>query len=139
MENKDKSSALCYDLPGSITTRQNKATMVNMTSERFVSCRRMVFFESFVVTQTDSASLGDVRQEIEHEMRSFSEHINEQKTRDGSVEGFKSFSGKKINVNDDFVMAIIICVYGHDTFNTKAVYKDHRWWVLFLSHYDGNT
>ena len=122
-EDNNRSSAHQYDLPGSLTTRQNKPVMVTMLIEDYMKKQKLVFYRHFIVAEWEYAVVEDVRAEFVNQMRSFLCKKKAMRQRDGTVLFEKFYSGKHNGQTDDFVLTLMIGVYMHKLFFLNQKYS----------------
>ena len=111
------------DSPGSITTKTNKPEMIHLLRDKYLRPNNIGFFYDFITANRERAIVDDLQEEIIKELRLFNKRLIIQKMRDGSVQNDIYYTGKLTGGNDDFVMALAMCVYWKEVFFTNEKYR----------------
>jgi len=83
-EDNNKGSQTRRDLPGTITTRENKPEMVEMLVEEYFKKHRIVFYRNFIVENYEYATVTDVQGEFVKQLRNFQRKRKQCVARDGT-------------------------------------------------------
>jgi hypothetical protein len=83
-EDNNRGSQAHRDLPGTITTRENKPEMVELLIEEYFKKRRVVFHRHFIVENYEWASVDDVQAEFVKQLRNFQRKRKQCTARDGT-------------------------------------------------------
>jgi hypothetical protein len=123
LEDSDKSTGVAFDMPGSVTTRHNKATMVHLL-KRYLETEQIGFSPIFV--SNHETMVFNVRKEIIKELQAFSRILETKEGPGGSPVQRVYYSGKVAGGQDDFVMTIAIGIYMKHIFDVKDKYAPLR-------------
>ncbi len=127
-EDKNKKS-MQSDLPGSVTTHDNKLEMVYTFINNYLKTDKVVFHKDFVVAVSESVETTSgicVKKEFERQLRDFTRIKKYKNTQDGSQQCVFFFNGKGSGQTDDLVMSLLIGILMHKRFWSKEKYEGVR-------------
>lgn len=114
------------DLPGIVTTRENKPEMVENLIYHYLSKNRLVFYRHFLTIDQDNVVIDDLREEIVRQFRNFCRKMIAKNLPDQTIDLIPKYSGKHRGNNDDFVLAILLGCHVYTLF--YALDKYRRLW-----------
>lgn len=124
-EDNDRSSTTPYDMPGSVTTKQNKPIMIDIL-KRSLELGHVVFADPFITADESTGNTRDIRKEFINQMYNFARITVTRINPDGSPYVRIYHSGKAAGGNDDFVIALALGLYMRGIFLEKEKYEHLR-------------
>ena len=121
--NKGHGGGVQYDMPGSVTTNRNKVDMVARIIKYYMQPNKIFFFKHFVSAHEGNvASIFNIKKEFVRQLRVFSKIKEEVNTGGCKV----SYSGKRIDSDDDLVITLLLGVFMYNIFMTEQDYASDR-------------
>ena len=99
------------ELPGNVTTHQNKIEMISILINTYLKPGKICLYHDFVVTVSEGEDVTqfiDVKKELIRQMRDFAKIKRIKTAGDGSQIPTFVYNGKTKGLNDDLVMAILM-------------------------------
>lgn len=124
-EDNDRASTTPYDMPGSVTTKQNKPIMINIL-KRHLELGHVVFSDPFITADESTGNTRDIRKEFINEMYNFARITVTRVEQDGSPSVKIFHSGKAAGGNDDFVIALALGLFMRAIFLEDDKYEHLR-------------
>jgi len=122
--NKNYQTYKMKDLPGSLTSKHTRPEMVRLLKNIFEN-KKIIFYQDFIVSQEAYSNLKiSVKEELINQIKSF---VKEKYfSKDPEVGTLVKYHGKIRGGNDDFVMAMMICIYKSQKFFTLKNLQNER-------------
>lgn len=123
------------ELPGNVTTHQNKIEMISILINTYLKPGKICLYHNFVVTVSEgeeATQVVDVKKELIRQMRDFAKIKRIKTAGDGSQIATFVYNGKTKGANDDLVMAILMAGLMCKWFNTLPKYQGIRNAALHL-------
>jgi hypothetical protein len=121
--NKGGGGGIQHDMPGSVTTNRNKIDMVEMLIKYYMKPNKLFFYKDFISAHEGNVeSIFNIRKEFVRELRVFSKIKEELPTGGCKV----SYSGKRIDSDDDLVITLMLCIFMRRLFFSSDKYAGDR-------------
>lgn len=121
--NKSHGGGIQHDMPGSVTTNRNKIDMVEMLIKYYMKPNKIFFYKNFISAHEGNVeSIFNIRKEFVRELRVFSKIKEEVNTGGCKV----SYSGKRIDSDDDLVITLLLCIWMQRKFMSDPKYASDR-------------
>jgi hypothetical protein len=128
MPENNKSSSVQHDIPGCRTLHSNKLEMVHILKEYYMIPKKIALYSGFISAQeAESSKCLDVKKELIKELRGFSRVKKSRPSPDGSEIMEFFYSGKVNNLDDDYVLCLLIGVFMHKRFVEEVRFSEIRW------------
>lgn len=117
------------ELPGNVTTHQNKIEMISILINTYLKPGKICLYHDFVVTVSEgeeATQVVDVKKELIRQMRDFAKIKRIKTAGDGSPIATFVYNGKTKGANDDLVMAVLMAGLMRRWFVTKPKYEGIR-------------
>lgn len=121
--NKGGGGGIQHDMPGSVTTNRNKIDMVETLIKYYMKANKLFFYKDFISAHEGNVeSIFNIRKEFVRELRVYSK-IKEEVASGGCK---VSYSGKRIDSDDDLVITLMLCVWMKHLFFSDDRYASDR-------------